>query len=184
MTAPSQMFTHELNGVKGFIPAQPWVVDKTANVASGVTLTNCLAGRIVSLNTSGEWIMGVGTITANSRPMPFVLFQSAGDFDVVGDDGNFTGAQRSGVQNRITGVCVAQCAELQSTEYTTGVTYAPGELLTASDTTGLIVKTSGTSAATIIGVVSSAGGNTGLVVSEHSRSINRLQFHSVYALRF
>ncbi len=168
MSKPAQMFTHELNGLKGFSPGMPWVVDKKLDLDSSATAANFLAGRLVYVSTDTAnatkyvWKQGAmvvdNTSSTYSAPLPYILFQNYSDFDVVGDDFNIVGsaaganATTGGVQTSgVMGVCVAQCAEIETTEYT-ATTYLPGDLLTsASD--GKWVK-AGTTKQVICGVVS------------------------------
>lgn len=168
MSKPNQMFTHELNGLKGFSPGMPWVVDKKLDIDSAATQSNFLAGRLAYVaqdtNNSSKIVWKQGTAlldnTSNyNAPLYYVLFQNYNDFDVVGDDGNVVGAA-AGVTSvlggsqagGIMGVCVAQCAEIETTEYTAG-TYVPGDLL-ISGSTGSWTKWGGTTKQVICGVVS------------------------------
>jgi len=176
MATPAQMFDNELNGVKGFYPGQPWIVDKAVDLDSSVDETTVKAGMVAHIDTtSGDFKLGTGTTTAQSAPMPFILFQNGTDFDVVGDDGNFVG--QGSATPRLMGLATCQGAEVESTAYDSG-TYTSGDLLVSGADGNLeIVGASG--AATICGVVSD-----GEVTSEHSNAISLLRFHTVFQLRF
>ena len=187
---PAQMFTNELNGVKGFFPGQAWVVDKALPLASGETAANALAGRVVHINSSGEFELGGGAPTVATAPMTFLLFNSNDDFDVVGDLGNLVGAQPttgSGgtgtgeYASVLTGVCTAQAAEVESTEFDTGDTFTPGACLVGADTTGIINTEATVTASaplTIIGTVSSEGEFT----NDHGVGVVRFytMFHPIF----
>lgn len=176
MSKPAQMFDHELNGVKGFYPGMPWVVDKAIDLDGTVDETTVKAGMVAHQDpTSKKFKLGIGTVSTTSHPIPVILFQNGTDFDVVGDDGNIIGAAEGGQSPRLSGLVVNQGAEVESTEYDSAV-YAPGDLLTAGSD-GKIEKYSGTGASTILGVVSD-----GVRDSEHSNAIKLLRFHTVYVI--
>lgn len=184
MSTPAQMYTYELNGVKALVPGAPWVVDKTLKLASGVDPTTVKAGMVVSITggtslnpDSRTWQLGTGTSGIQNAPMPFLLFQNGTDFDVVGDDGNFTGATLTGTtQGRLTAFCCNMGAEVETTAYNTGTSFLTGDLL-ISNSSGVIQKATGTGPLrqTILGVVSD-----GTVYSDHSRSITLLRFHTCF----
>jgi len=184
MSTPAQMYTYELNGVKALIPGSPWVVDKTLKLKSSVTASDVKAGMVVSISSDGSnlspdsrtWQLGTGTSAATNAPLPFLLFQNGTDFDVVGDDGNFTGATSTGTtQGRLTAFACNMGAEVESTAYNTGTTFAPGDLLVSSGA-GVLNKSAGTTGRyTILGVVSD-----GTVYSEHSTAVKFLRFHTCY----
>lgn len=171
---PDQMFTHELNGVKGFYPGMPWVVDKAVDLDTTVTAADVQAGMVAHQDpTSKNLKLGVGTVTATRAPMPLILFQGGDDFDVLGDDGNFVGATSDGYLGRPMGLAVNMGAEVETTEYDSG-TYTSGDLLTAGSD-GKVEAFNGTDATTVLGVVSD-----GESTSEHDSSITLLRFHTVY----
>ena len=188
MASPAQMFDSELNGTKALYPGQPWVVDKTVDLdttvmASPTELAKVKPGRVVSISpTTQKFIVGPGSITGTRCPMPFVLFQGGSDFDVVGDDGNFTGAAPQGaLRGRPTGFATCMAAEVETTEYV-DATYAPGDLL-ISDSDGKWTKyVSG--AACLIGVVSTGENADGTTTSVHKASKKLLRLFMVYVPKF
>jgi hypothetical protein len=181
MSLPNQMYTHELNGVKGFFEGQPWVVDKAADLASG-TVYN---GGIVSMNTSGKFVPAVSGSNTNF-PMVFFVYNNSTDFDVIGDDFNIVGAPTSGTSNvaRMAGVACSFAAEIETTEFKSG-TYQPGDLLvpgTSSDLGKVAKYVSG--ACTLIGVVSNGVNSDGTLTSEHSSSVKLLRLYTIFVPKF
>ena len=81
MAAPRQMTANTLNALKGW--PQMNAVDYHAELDSSITDT-VLAGSVVSLNSSGKFIQGVGT----SAVMPMFLFSNSDDPDVANDGGD------------------------------------------------------------------------------------------------
>ena len=73
MAAPRQMTANTLNALKGW-PSQS-AVDYVAKLDSSVTVDPVLAGSVVSLNASGNYILGVGT----NDSMPLFLFNNSDD---------------------------------------------------------------------------------------------------------
>lgn len=184
MSNPAQMFDHELNGVKGFIPASPWVVDKALDLHADITDPSTVnAGAVVHMDPStSTWKLGRGTVSraGTTAPMPFLVFQNGDDFDVLGDNGNITGAADSGAQRaRVMGVAVNMGAEIESTEFE-DADYEPGDLLDADATTGKLQLVATSGAAMILGVVSD-----GIIQSEHgdragSNIKQLLRFHTCF----
>jgi len=167
------MFDHELNGVKGFQPAMPWIVDKAVDLDSAVTPGSVKAGMVMHQDpTSKKFKLGAGVISATVAQMTYFVFQNGTDFDVIGDDFNLVGASSGGQVGRVMGVASNQAAELETTEFETG-TYTPGKLLIAGADGKLENYASG--AAILLGVVTD-----GVAVSEHSNGINVLRFHSIW----
>ena len=82
MAAPRQMTANTLNALKGW-PSQS-AVDFVAKLDSSVTVDPVLAGSVVMLNSSGNFLLGVGTTDA----MPMFLFQNSDDPDVANDGGD------------------------------------------------------------------------------------------------
>ncbi len=167
MSKPNQMFTHELNGLKGFSPGMPWVIDRKHDIDSAATASNFLAGSLVYLSTdtnnSSKFVWKQGTAlldntSAYNAPLYFVLFQNYNDFDVLGDDGNIVGATSGanattgGTQaGGVMGLFVGQVSEIETTEFV-NTTYAPGDLL-ISGATGKWTKWAGTTKQVICGAV-------------------------------
>lgn len=127
MAAPRQMTANTLNALKGWPNMN--AVDYHAELDSSITDT-VLAGSVVSLNSSGNFIQGVGTTAV----MPMFLFSNSDDPDVVNDGGD--AATDAGVFIPIspTGQAMALVAvgayELVSTAFVAG-SYAPNDPLTA-----------------------------------------------------
>lgn len=131
MAAPRQMTANSLNALKGW--PQMNAVDYTATFASSIPAGDLpvLAGSVVSLNSAGQYILGVG----NTKVMPLFLFNNSDDPDVANDGGN--AATTAGVFIPIgpTGQALALVAtgpyELVSTAFVTG-SYPPNTALTAA----------------------------------------------------
>lgn len=179
MATPDQMYDHELNGVKGFVPGQNWVVDKAVDLDSSVNAANVEAGMVAHMDpTSKKFKLGCATPTAIFAPVPFFLFQGGQDFDVLGDDGNMVGATSAGYASRLMGLAAVQGAEIESTEYDSG-TYTPGTLLTGGTDGKLEVTPDNTSAVIICGSVTD-----GVITSEHESGVARLRFHTCFVIKF
>ena len=155
MVAPSQMFEHTLRPLKGWFHMA--ALDKAAKLAAAVTL-EAYSGRVVHLNSSGEFEMGV-----SGRQVGIFLIQGSNLFAV--NNPGTTGA--GGFMHRaiaptgvLSGLVSIAGYELETTEFETSPTaaYAPNQLLTA--TTSSTVQATG-------GVISNdrngAGGSAGAV---------------------
>ena len=81
MAAPRQMTANSLNALKGW--PQMNAVDYHAAIDSTVT-TPVLAGSVVHVNSSGNFVPGVG----NLNVMPMFIFNSSDDPDVSNDGGD------------------------------------------------------------------------------------------------
>lgn len=133
MAAPRQMTANTLNALKGW-PSQT-AVDFHSSFASAVTLP-VLAGTVLSLDSSGKYILGVGTTAV----MPLFLFNNSDDPDVVNDGGD--AATDAGVFIAIspTGQSMALPAagayELVSTAFVAATTFAVNDHLTAATSGG------------------------------------------------
>lgn len=155
MVAPSQMFEHTLRPMKGWF--QMAALDKAAKLAAAVTIT-AYAGRVVHLNASGEFEMGV-----SGRSVPIYLFQGSNLFAVSNPGTTASGGfmhQAISPIGVLSGLVGIAGYELESTEFevTPNVAYAPNQLLTAAASN--TVQATG-------GVLSNdragAGGSSGLV---------------------
>lgn len=128
MAAPRQMTANSLNALKGW--PQMNAVDYHAAFDSSVS-TTVLAGSVVSLNSSGNFIQGVGTTAV----MPMFLFNNSDDPDVANDGGDASTTPGVFIPISPTGQALALVAvgayELVSTAYVAG-SYAPNTALTAS----------------------------------------------------
>lgn len=133
MSAPAQMTAYTLNGLKGWpnMHALDYVAEFDSTVFGLVTAA--LPGMVVSLNSSGKYILGVGTTNC----MPLFLFSGSNDPDVTNaaDDP----ATTKGVYIPIapTGKAMALVGsgsyELTSTAFV-DASYPPNTPLTASKT--------------------------------------------------
>ena len=127
-----QMTAKTLNALKGW--PQMNAVDFQAKLSATIPSGDLPAppGCVVSLNSSGEFILGVG----NSNVMPMFLFYGS-DSDMIAnnggdastDKGAWVGMTPSGNTLALVG-CGAY--ELVSTAYVTGQTYNPNTPLTAN----------------------------------------------------
>ena len=132
MAAPRQMTANTLNALKGW--PQMNAVDYTAAFDAAVTSV-VPAGSVVSLNSSGKFILGVG----NLKVMPMFLFANSDDPDIVNDGGDASTVKGVFIPIGPTGQALALVAtgayELVTTSYVSG-SYAPNAALTAATTGG------------------------------------------------
>lgn len=178
MAAPRQMTAHTLEAPKGW--PSPHAVDFAAKLSANVTIDPVFAGRVVHLNAAGEYEMGLPN-TVGKGHMAIFLFQNSDDPDVANPGGD--PATEAGVwvavapTGKIMGLVAAGAYELESTEFESeaslGVTYAPGDCLTATPsntvaaTGGRITRTTNGLAygAPVCGVVS-----RGVFTNSHGKS--------------
>lgn len=157
MAAPRQMTANTLNALKGW-PSQS-AVDFVAKLSSTVTVDPVLAGSVVSLNTTNEFVLGVGT----GDVMPLFLFNNSDDPDVANDGGTASTDKGVWVPVAPTGQMMALVAtgayELVSTAITgANTTFRTNIPLTAA--TGNVAASGKLAAATwadgntIVGIVS------------------------------
>ena len=111
-----QMYTHELNPVKGWWDEHALDKSAVANVSTGGVIYR---GMVMSLNASGEFVKGLGV-----GAMPIFAFNASDDLDAVVETGSMIGPGNGGVSlgaNRasMVGVVAIGGYELQSTEYDT-----------------------------------------------------------------
>jgi hypothetical protein len=152
MAAPRQMTANTLNALKGW--PQMNAVDYTSSFDASVTSV-VPAGSVVSLNSSGKFILGVG----NSKVMPMFLFANSDDPDIINDGGDASTVKGVFIPIGPTGQAMALVAtgsyELVSTSYVSG-SYPPNTALTSPLTTSnagkLVAGTMGTNM--IVGLVS------------------------------
>ena len=163
MATPRQMFDHTLDAIKGWFHMA--ALDFTAKLSSNVTVTTVYAGRCVHLNSDGEFELG-----ATGSQMPIFLLQNSDDND-VGNSGG-TRWYPVGPTGAITGLVAKGSYELETTEFDSGNTYAPNDLLRCKSSSnsstdgGLLTNASvvtlenstslgaGTNPTAIVGVVS------------------------------
>ena len=147
---PAQMFTHELNPVKGW--PSPYALDKTGVVADSEPTIN--AGRVMHIDaTTGKFKLGC-PFNHQYAAMPLFAFPNSTDYDVLSDVGNISGGA-------MLGLVALGAYELETTEYT-GTGFIPGAPLTVSNDAsatlrGTLNVTSLETTDLIVGVVSDAG---------------------------
>lgn len=128
-----QMTDHTLEAPKGWPSTS--AVDFTAKLSSNVTIDPVFAGRVVHINASGDYEMGLPAVIGAAH-MPIFLFQNSDDPDV--NNPTATPAAGSWVPvtptGQMMGLVAAGAYELESTEFepvATAGTYAPGDALSA-----------------------------------------------------
>lgn len=130
MAAPRQMTSNTLNALKGW--PQMNAVDYHSQFSSTIPSGDLpvLAGSVVSLNSSGDFILGVGT----TNVMPMFLFNNSDDPDVANDGGDASTTRGVYVPMSPTGQAMALVAvgayELVSTAYVSA-SYSINQPLTA-----------------------------------------------------
>lgn len=127
MTAPSLMFEHGLDVLKGWF--QPSALDFSAKLSDNVTF-DVPAGRVMHVNAAGELETGVG-----ETDMGLFLIQGSTEFDVSNPGttpaGNFL-QQAIAPTGVMTGLVATGGYEIESTEFDTDQEYTQGDLLTAA----------------------------------------------------
>lgn len=135
MAVPTKMTTHMLDGLKGW--PRPHAVDFSAKLSANVTIDPLPSGRVVHLNSVGEYETG-----AESGEMPLFTFPNSNDPDVQNDGGDpAEDNDLPWVATAPTGEIMALVAigayELWTTEYDPEGEYAPNTPLKAlHDNTG------------------------------------------------
>lgn len=185
--APAKQTEHALGRLKGWFHMH--ALDFTAKLAAAVSLI-AYAGRVVHLNASGEFEMGI----ANTQ-MPIFLISGSNEFDVsnpgITAAGGFMHIAVAPAGN-MTGLVATGGYELSSTEFdkTPARAYAPNQLLTSrahntdQATGGLLsndrTATIGSSGGAVRQYVDPACGvvSRGNSINEHSVPV--LSFWSVY----
>lgn len=114
---PDQMFDHTLVPVKGAIA--PRRLDYHAAPKAGEDI---LEGMCCSLDSNGELVKGCPVGAVGNKPMPIFVINSQDDFDTNSDKGNISGGVMSGLVG-------SGAFEVESTEFETGSTYNPNDLL-------------------------------------------------------
>lgn len=157
MATPRQMTAHCLEHLKGVTPGVNYV-DFRAKLSANVTIDPVYKGRVVHLNSEGEYEMGVGT----QAVMPLFLLSNSDDPDVRrtgGDPATEKGIWRAGIPTGAMSALVAIGGfELLSTEFVAG-SYPPNTHLTAAASnsnasTGGVLTSGTLGTDTICGVVS------------------------------
>lgn len=126
MVAPSLMFEHGLDAVKGWF--EPAALDFSAKLSANVEF-DVPRGRVVHVNADGEFETGIAT-----TDMAIFLLNGSDDFDVSNPGttpaGNFMHRAIAPAGN-MSGLVATGGYELESTEFITDNTYVPGETITA-----------------------------------------------------
>lgn len=131
MPAPRQMTANTLNALKGW--PQMNAVDYHAKFSAAIPSGDLpvLAGSVVSLNSSGDFILGVG----NTKVMPMFSFNNSDDPDVSNEGGDASTDRGVFIPMSPTGQAMALVAigayELVSTAFVSG-SYAINQPLTAN----------------------------------------------------
>lgn len=124
MARPRNMFDHTLDAVKGWVPGNMGSVDFAAKLSANVTIDPVYQGRVVHLNSAGEFEMGcVGD------QMAIFLMQNSDDTDVESSGSNDD--QQTFPRRVMQGLVAIGGYELASTEFDTDQTYAPNDSLRA-----------------------------------------------------
>jgi hypothetical protein len=121
------MFEHGLDVPKGWF--QPAALDKSAKLSANVTF-DLPAGRVVHLNSAGEFETGVG-----QTDMAIFLLQASNDFDVANPGTTASGLfmqQAIAPTGVMSGLVATGGYEIQSTEFDATQSYVTGDLLTAT----------------------------------------------------
>lgn len=132
MAAPRQMTANTLNALKGW--PQMNAVDYHAAFDPNINpaLLPILAGSVVSLNSDGQYALGVGS----NNVMPLFLFNNSDDPDVQNYGGDPSSTAGVWVPIAPVGQAMALVAigayELVSTAYVANQSYPPNTPLTAN----------------------------------------------------
>jgi len=177
MTAPLQMTAHTLDALKNSI-TNPHHLDFAAKLSANVTIDPLYAGRVVHLNSVGEYETGLPNVQYAGH-MALFTWQGSKDYDVV-NEGDVATDANGWVGTSPTGTIKTLVAvgawELESTEFqpaaeVSGAAYNPGDCLTATHantnaTTGGRLTKAVAYAAPICGVVS-----RGVYANCHRKSV-------------
>jgi len=184
------MFDHTLDACKGWFHEA--ALDHSAKLSANVTVDPFEQGRVVHLNSSGEYETGV-----SGTHMAIFLLNSSDDPDVANPGGDYwTAVAPTG---KMSGLVATGAYELESSEFIVQ-DYNPGDLLSAavsnaSATVGGFLNNEDDSAAALTVPWSAAGGATdqaicGVVSTgtaaatgtavENSHGISVLRFWPVY----
>ena len=157
---PTQMFDHTVAVVAG--PPPMYRLELTSIVpASGQSIRQ---GAVCSVNSSGELLNGVPRGADGNRAMPLWAIQDVNSFDANSDVGNISGGYMSAL-------VATGGYEIETTEYVSGSTYHPNDLLKASTGTAGLVDLAGVSpyaAVPVVGCVS-----TGVYANKEGKNVLR-----------
>ncbi len=135
MTAPTQMTTHTLHGVKGWWHDHSLDFSAPLSAAIIAAAEDVHEGRVMSLNTDGT--LGYGITTTK---MALFLRNASYDKDVVNDGGAPATDKDAWVSvlpggpgvGKLTALVATSATEIISTEYDSARSYDPGDTLTAT----------------------------------------------------
>jgi hypothetical protein len=183
MTTPVRMTAHTLDTIKNSI-TNPHHLDFTAKLSANVTVDPVYAGRVAHLNEVGEYELGLPDVSRAGH-MAIFLWQSSNDPDVSNDGGIATevdGWVAVAPTGEIKGLVASGGFELESTEYDSDQSYAPGDCLTATNansnaTTGGRLTKGVAYDVPVCGVVSRG-------VAQNSHRKNCIYFWSVWLPRY
>lgn len=125
--APSQMFLHTLNPLKGW--PSPHALDFTGKLSANVTVNPVNAGRVVHVSTivSGVPQLELGCV---GPQMAIFLFQASNDYDVSNPGGpagtDWYAIAPKGINS---GLVATGSYELETTEFDQAQTYLPNQPL-------------------------------------------------------
>jgi hypothetical protein len=148
------MFEHGIDVAKGWF--EPAALDFSTKLSANVTF-EVPAGRVVHVNSAGEFEMGVA-----DTDMGVVLHQDSEAFDVKNEGttpaGNFM-HQAIAPTGVMSGLVCNGAYEIECTEFDDGQTYLPNELLTAGNSNSVLATG---------GVLTNAGSGAGGDVEQYS----------------
>jgi len=127
MVAPSLMFEHGIDVAKGWF--HPAALDFSTKLSANVTF-EVARGRVVHLNSAGEFEMGIG-----ATDMAIFLLNGSDDFDVSNPGTTPSGLfmhQSIAPAGFMSGIVATGSYEIEDTEFDDTLSYAPGDLLTAT----------------------------------------------------
>lgn len=176
-TSPSLMFEEGIEALKGWFDMA--ALDYQAKLSANVTVP-IPAGRVVRLNSAGEFETGV-----SATHMAIFVTRGSASYDVANPGttpkGNFM--HRAISNTGVMGGLVATGAyELASTEFDTARTYEPGDLLTAT-----VANTNATTGGRLTNAGSGAGGDVKQFVDAACGVVSRGKYkncNQVYELAF
>jgi len=152
MTTAPTLHTHILDVKRGFSNISTLMLYKTADPESG-EITDYIAGRIVYMNASGEFVVGMN----NGNELPFIVVENAVQSDIIALD-------------QVLGLSVLWPMEFWTTEYSAvDCTVAPNQKVTGNTTTGVLEDATWPATHDVVGIISEAStqslqGNTFLSV--------------------
>ena len=161
MAAPRSILAHVLNPLKGW-PSQS-ALDFSAKMSSTALAAAdpVFAGRCGYLDANGEYALGCPDAVGSGKiHMPIFFFSNSDDPDVQ-NDGGVSGTALddpegwAGVlRGNTLGLVATGGYELETTEFNTGQSYAPGDALQAATADDGVLKKGTPYTDPIVGIVS------------------------------